>query len=382
MNIRFISHIDECPAMAWDAITGSDYPFLQHRFLAALEHSGSVGGNSGWQAHHALLYRHDALVGVMPLYIKHHSYGEYVFDWSWADAYHQRGLAYYPKLISAIPFTPATGPRLVLSKCAPANSFAELQLALEGEMQRLGASSWHMLFPDAETARHIECAGLLSRQGVQYHWFNRDYRDFGDFLASFNSRKRKNLRKERLRVAAQGISLHCFQGDQLSPELWQQFYRFYQMTYAKRSGHGGYLKPAFFEEIGRTMADAIVLVMAQQHGQWIAGALNFTAGDTLYGRYWGCSQQRDFLHFEACYYQGIEYCIHHGLKRFDPGAQGEHKIQRGFTPVATSSSHLIIHPGFRQAIAGFVAEEKQHMQAHMEQASALLPFKQGDQPGH
>ena len=378
MDIHFIDHIDDCPAQDWNAIAGDDYPFMQHRYLAALEHSGSVGGNSGWRAHHALMYQQQSLVGVMPLYIKDHSYGEYVFDWSWADAYHQNGLDYYPKLLSAIPFTPATGPRLALSPQAPANAYAELQRAMEAEIQQLGASSWHVLFPEPDAARDMSSGGMLQRQGVQYHWFNRDYRDFDDFLAHFSSRKRKNLRKERLRVTEQGISLHCFQGDELSPELWQRFFLFYQMTYAKRSGHGGYLKPAFFEEIGSTMTDAIVLVMARQHGEWVAGALNFTAGDTLYGRYWGCSRECDFLHFEACYYQGIDYCIRKGLKRFDPGAQGEHKIQRGFTPVATCSNHMIAHPGFKRAIASFVEEERQHMDTYMEQACTLLPFKQQD----
>ncbi len=379
MDIRFISHIDHCPADDWDAIAGADYPFTRHCYLAALERSGSVGGDSGWLAHHALLYEDNTVVGVMPLYIKQNSYGEYVFDWSWANAYHQNGLEYYPKLVTAIPFTPATGPRLMLTAGAPANCQAEVRRAVEQEMVRLGASGWHLLFPAEEEAQQWQRAGLMQRRGVQYHWFNEDYRDFDDFLAGFSSRKRKNLRKERRRVADQGISLHCFQGEQLTGEHWQHFFAFYQMTYARLSGHGGYLRRAFFEQIGNTMGDAVVMVLAKQEGRWIAGALNFLGHDTLYGRYWGCARECEFLHFETCYYQGIEYCIRHGIKRFDPGAQGEHKIQRGFTPVATSSSHLITHPGFRQAIGRFLDEEASHMEHYTAQASAGLPFKKKDQ---
>jgi hypothetical protein len=381
MDIRFIASIDECPAQAWDAIAGSDYPFIQHRYLAALEHSGSVGKTSGWEPHHALLYAQSKLVGVMPLYLKYHSYGEYVFDWSWADAYHRHGLEYYPKLLSAIPFTPATGPRLALSAQAPADSYRQLKTAIDAELQRLGASSWHVLFPDTDAAKQFLDCGLLYRQGVQYHWFNRNYADFDGFLHTFNSRKRKNLRKERQRVADQGITLHRFVGEQITPELWQHFFLFYQMTYAKRSGHGGYLKQAFFAQIGATMTDAIVLVMARENGQWIAGALNFKSKDTLYGRYWGCSSEREFLHFEACYYQGIDYCIEHGLQRFDPGAQGEHKIQRGFEPIATGSCHWLQHADFARAIADFLGEEQRQMTTWLRQARTLLPFKQGGESG-
>ncbi len=375
MDIQFIASIDDCPPQQWDSIADGDYPFLQHRFLAALEHSTSVGGNSGWQPHHALLSDNGQLVGVMPLYIKLHSYGEYVFDWSWADAYQRHGLQYYPKLLTAIPFTPSSGPRLALTPQAPADSYRALCEAINAELQRLGASSWHVLFAEADAATRFESCGLLPRLGVQYHWFNRNYQDFDAFLAEFSSRKRKSLRKERRRVSEQGITLHRFRGAAITPELWHHFYLFYQLTYAKRSGHGGYLKQEFFEEIGRTMRDSILLVMARQDGQWIAGALNFVSSNTLFGRYWGCSKECEFLHFEACYYQGIEYCIEQGLQRFDPGAQGEHKIQRGFTPVSTCSHHLLSHSGFRAAIANFLAEETPQVKAYTESAHSLLPFK-------
>ncbi len=375
MDIRFIATIDDCSPQQWDSIAGSDYPFLQHRFLAALEHSASVGGNSGWLPHHALLSLNDELVGVMPLYIKLHSYGEYVFDWSWADAYQRQGLRYYPKLLSAIPFTPSSGPRLALSPRAPTDSYRIVCAAIDAELERLGASSWHVLFGDASTVKQLESCGLLPRLGVQYHWHNREYPDFEAFLARFSSRKRKSLRKERRRVREQGITLHRFRGDEITPELWQHFYLFYQLTYAKRSGHGGYLKQQFFDEIGRTMRDGILLVMARQDRQWIAGALNFVSNDTLFGRYWGCSKESEFLHFEACYYQGIEYCIENGLQRFDPGAQGEHKIQRGFTPVATWSHHLLKHEGFGTAIANFLAAETAQVRDYTDRARRLLPYK-------
>ncbi len=375
MDIQFIPRIDDCPAHQWDKVVGGDYPFLQHRFLAALEHSGSVGSNSGWQPHHALMTVDRELVGVMPLYIKGHSYGEYVFDWSWAEAYQRHGFPYYPKLLSAIPFTPATGPRLALGTRAPADSYQIVCSAIDAEIQRLGASSWHVLFADDNTGGQLEQCGLLPRLGVQYHWHNSDYQDFEAFLARFSSRKRKSLRKERRRVREQGITLHRFRGAEITPELWHHFYLFYQLTYAKRSGHGGYLKQAFFDEIGSTMRDTILLVMARQGQQWIAGALNFVSGDTLYGRYWGCSKECDFLHFEACYYQGIEYCIEQGLQRFDPGAQGEHKIQRGFTPVATWSHHLVKDTGFRAAIADFLAAETPQVRSYTHRAQGLLPFK-------
>lgn len=377
MDIRFIDRIEDCPAAQWDAVAATDYPFLQHRYLAALESSGSVGRDTGWLVHHALLFEKGVLCGLMPLYIKQHSYGEYVFDWSWADAYQRSGLDYYPKLLSAIPFTPATGPRLALSDQAPADSLQQLYTALQNELRRLSASGLHILFPDDAQTSQWQQLGLLRRHGVQFHWFNRNYSDFDHFLAHFSSRKRKNLRKERQRVADQGITLHQFQGEQLREEHWQHFFAFYQMTYAKRSGHGGYLKPAFFEQIGNTMADTVLMVLAKQQDRWIAGALNFIGGDTLYGRYWGCAEERDYLHFETCYYQGIDYCLQQGLQRFDPGAQGEHKIQRGFTPVATSSLHLIPHPEFHRAIDQFVTDERAHMQDYMGQAAALLPFKKG-----
>ncbi|MEH6548487.1 MAG: GNAT family N-acetyltransferase [Pseudomonadales bacterium] len=375
MHVRFIQQISDCPAQEWNALSGTDYPFLRHEFLYALEASGGVGKKSGWLPYHALIYQDEQLVGLMPLYRKTHSYGEYVFDWSWADAYQRNGIAYYPKLLSAIPFTPATGPRLCVKNAERQAVAIALQQSIGELLDNGDFSSWHVLFP-SETERPAYTAlQALQRTGVQYHWFNQAYTSFDDFLATFSSRKRKNLRKERQRVTDQGVSLKVLTGEDLNADVWQQFYHFYQSTYAKRSGHGGYLNQDFFQRLGETMAEQIVLVMAYDNDKPVAAALNLRSSDTLYGRYWGCIRDIDGLHFEACYYQGIEYCIANGLKRFDPGAQGEHKIQRGFTPIPTYSMHWIAHPAFRDAIARFVDEEDEHMARYTEDARSLLPFR-------
>lgn len=374
LSLRFIDSIEDIAAADWDAVLTSDYPFLRHAFLGALERSGATTARSGWQPRHLLLESGGRLVGHLPLYLKHHSYGEYVFDWSWADAYRRHGLPYYPKLLSAIPYTPATGPRLSLrpevdTETAHAAVIAELQAYC-----RERASSLHVLFPTGdESALWGE---LSERIAPQYHWFNRGYRDFEDFLDTFSSRKRKNLRKERRRVAEQGVTLRFVEGAAIDASLWQHFYHCYQMTYAKRSGHGGYLNEGFFQDIGRCMPDNLLLVVAERDGQPVAAALNFKDSTTLYGRYWGCVQELEYLHFEACYYQGIEYCIEHGLQRFDPGAQGEHKIQRGFEPVVTRSRHWIVDEQFRGAIDHFLVEETRAIHDYLVEARALLPFKQ------
>lgn len=374
LSLRFIDSLEDIAPAHWDAVLTSGYPFLRHAFLGALERSGATTARSGWQPRHLLLESKGRLVGHLPLYLKHHSYGEFVFDWSWADAYRRHGLAYYPKLLSAIPYTPATGPRLSLrpevdNEATRAAVIAELQAYCQ---QR--ASSLHILFPTGdESARWAE---LSERIAPQYHWFNRGYRDFEDFLDTFSSRKRKNLRKERRRVAEQSVTLRRVEGAAINESLWQHFFHCYQMTYAKRSGHGGYLNEAFFRDIGRRMPDNLLLVVAERDGQPVAAALNFKDSTTLYGRYWGCVQELECLHFEACYYQGIEYCIEQGLQRFDPGAQGEHKIQRGFEPVVTRSRHWIVDEQFRAAIDHFLVEEARAIQDYLVEARALLPFKQ------
>lgn len=378
MNIEYIDSIEHIAADAWNAIAGTDYPFTRHEFLHALERSGAADADSGWQAAHVLVRRNDALVAVMPLYRKTHSYGEYVFDWSWADAYRRYGYAYYPKLLCAIPFTPATGPRL----CVRAGEdFAAVAAAVVNALQQhlCGvASSLHILFPDREAGAAFAALGLSERTGVQYHWYNDGFADFDAFLATFNSRKRKSLRRERERVAEQGVTLRTLEGSAIGAQDWRLFHRFYQLTYAKRSGHRGYLNADFFQRIGATLAEHTVLTFADRGGETVAGALYFRDSRTLYGRYWGCVEELDALHFEACYYQGIEYCIRNGLQRFDPGAQGEHKIQRGFRPTRTRSYHWIENPQFRTAIDHFLAEERADLARYIEEASAALPFRQAE----
>ncbi|MEP5765831.1 MAG: GNAT family N-acetyltransferase [Halieaceae bacterium] len=377
LEARFLSSIGQISRQDWNQLAGTDYPFARHEFLLALEQSGSADAESGWQPCHATLYRENKLIALMPLYLKSHSYGEYVFDWSWADAWQRHGREYYPKLLTAIPFTPATGPRLCFAEgedpvtCTRGLFAAVQQLTREQEI-----SSWHVLFPSLEQAELLAQLGASTRLGSQFHWFNRDYTDFDDFLSDFNSRKRKSLKRERRLVSEQGISLQTLEGEAITRADWDRFYRFYQLTYAKRSGHGGYLNRAFFQELGENLSEHCVLVLAQQDGEAVAGSLCFRSGDTLYGRYWGCERELDCLHFEACYYQGIEYCIKHGLKRFDPGAQGEHKIQRGFTPIVTVSSHWIADEQFAHAIEDFTQRESQHIDAYIEQAADYLPFRQ------
>ena len=368
--------IDAIPADLWDSLCGTDYPFLRHAFLHTLEKTASVGEGTGWHPLHALVTdNNDHPVMVIPLYIKSHSWGEYVFDWAWADAYQRNGLPYYPKLVNAIPFTPATGPRFGTS--LPLATAVELLPGiLDQIMQEVGASSWHCLFPQPGV---IETApgATHPRLGSQYHWFNQGYENFDDFLARFNSRKRKSVRRERRKVAEQGIQLNALTGEAIQPQHLEQFYRFYQATYLKR-GRQGYLAPDFFHQLHQQMADQMLLIMAEDQGQAVAAALYFIGKDCLYGRYWGCLEHYDSLHFEACYYQGIDYCIQQGLDRFDPGAQGEHKIQRGFEPVRTWSLHRMAHPDFNRAVGEFVREEQQHMELQIEELRTWLPFKQPD----
>ncbi len=373
---RFIDSIAAVAPATWDAVTGSDYPFLRHAFLLALEASGCTTRRSGWRPNHLLL--EDAagnLQGCLPLYLKDNSFGEYVFDWSWADAYKRHGLDYYPKLLSAIPFTPCAGPRLCLVPGVDAQAALDCIVgAVQARASAVGASSWHLLFPLTRDLGWLQQESLLLRTGCQYQWFNQDYRSFEDFLATLNSRKRKNLRKERARVADSGIRFTRLRGAELTPELWETFYGFYANTYHVR-GRAPYLNLEFFQALGRSMPDALLLILALKDDVAVAAALCFTSQDTLYGRYWGSSDEHQFLHFETCYYQGIEYCIEQGIARFDSGAQGEHKIQRGFQPVPTWSLHWIAHPEFRHAIARFLEDEATHVTHYLQHAAEFLPFR-------
>jgi predicted N-acyltransferase len=382
LEARFLPSLAQVDREQWNAVAGTRYPFLRHEFLLALEETGCTDADSGWQPYHITLYRGDRLVALVPLYLKSHSYGEYVFDWSWADAYHRHGRNYYPKLLSAVPFTPATGPRLCTAEGEDLeNCAAGLFAAVRHLAEQQGLSSWHVLFPLEEEAEALENMGVSLRRGSQFHWFNRGYETFDDFLSTFNSRKRKSLKRERRRVEEQGIAMQTLEGHEITERHWEEFYRFYQVTYAKRSGHGGYLNREFFLRLGAELPEHCVMVRASLDGEAVAGSLCLRSDDTLYGRYWGCVRELDCLHFEACYYQGIDYCIREKLARFDPGAQGEHKIQRGFTPIATVSGHWMADPAFAQAIDDFTRREESHIQAYIEEASSYLPFKQDNSGG-
>ena len=372
--------LTEIESSEWHRYFDGGDPFLSWHFLTGLEASGCTTVDTGWQPTHVRLEQSGSLVGLVPAYLKTHSYGEYVFDWSWADAWQRMGLRYYPKLVTAIPFTPATGQRFAQIDNDQVG-LPQVAAGMKALCESLDVSSWHVLFLEESASAQLSDCGMSQRLTTQFHWFNRGYRDFQDFLDRFSSRKRKNLRREREQISRQGLSLVTLKGESISPEHWQFFHRCYQTTYAKRSGHGGYLTEAFFTETCSELGQAPVMVIAQRERQPVAAALFFEGADTLYGRYWGCLAEFDYLHFEACYYRGIEYCIEKGLSRFDPGAQGEHKIQRGFEPILTYSNHWIVDEKLREAVAQFSAQESEHVRAYQREAATLLPFKQeGDQP--
>ena len=378
-EFKFITSITEINAKDWNAVCPSGYPFIQHEFLHALEASQSVGCDSGWQPRHLVVLHNNRLVAAVPLYLKNNSYGEYVFDFQWAEAYHHSGIHYYPKLVTAIPFTPASGPRICIDK--PYED--ELQPLILEEIKSYAVlqscSSWHLLFPEVCLDKSLELqtenAHIMKRSGVQYHWFNKGYASFEDFLSHCKMKKRKNIKRERKAINDAGVVLDFVEGTEASGQLWMQFFKFYQRTYLKRSGNSGYLNWGFFEFIANAMAEQIVFVVASFNTKVIGMSLFFKGQDTLYGRYWGASAEYEYLHFEACYYQGIDYCIKNHLSHFDAGAQGEHKIERGFEPVETSSFHWVKHPEFSQAIDKFLAEEKQYVDSAISELSLRLPFK-------
>lgn len=378
MRIQFVDSLESVDASAWDRLWPGNYPFVRHAFLLALEQSGCTNAASGWSPQHCIAWQGERMVGAVPLYLKSHSYGEYVFDWSWASAYEQAGGRYYPKLLNAIPFTPATGPRWAadpdLTAAEQADVYEALWLALRHFADSQNVSGFHCLFPQAAHPT-FPSERLLQRLDCQYHWFNQDYDSFATFIGNFASRKRKNLIKERSRITEQGLCVEMTEGIHLNTEDWQHFYELYRRTYWKRSGHDGYLNEDFFQRVGATMPEQIVMARGFYEDQWIAAALYFKDAETLYGRYWGALREFDALHFECCYYQGIEYAIKYGLRRFDPGAQGEHKIARGFTPVLTQSMHYLQHPQFANAIGRFLAQEREQVRAYCAQARCQLPFK-------
>jgi len=369
-----VSSID--PAQ-WDACAGDGDPFLSHAFLAALEESGSVGPGTGWQASPILIDdAQGAPLGILPAYFKGHSQGEYVFDHGWADAWERAGWRYYPKLQIAVPFTPVTGKRLLLREDAPPAIASGLIAAAEQLVAQHGLSSAHATFVAPQEVPLFEAAGWLLREDSQFHFENEGYADFEAFLGQLSSEKRKNLRKERRR-AQEGLEIVHLTGDAIRPEHWDAFWVFYQDTGARKWGRP-YLTRSFFDLAGARMADKILLILALRDGLPIAGALNFIGADTLYGRYWGCTEEVPFLHFELCYYQAIDFALAHGLSRVEAGAQGGHKLVRGYKPVATWSAHHVPHPDFRRAVAQFLAQERAAVSSDREWLSSRTPFKNVD----
>ena len=376
MQLEVHQSLDEIDAGEWNGLVG-EFPFLRHEFLSALQRHGCVGRRLGWIPYYLVLRAHPggAIAGATPTFLKLNSFGEFVFDFAWAEAYERHGLRYYPKLVAAAPYTPATGPRLLVAPGRDETETAQaLAEAVREHAAELGLSSLHWLFPLERELPHLRDDGLLIRDDIQYHWTNAGYRDFDDFVDAFTSRKRKKARRERRRVAEQGIELVRRHGDEMDAAEWTLAHRFYAQTFDKK-WNVPVLSRDFFVELGHTMGDQIIVVFARHAQQTVAAAILFRGGDTLYGRYWGCDADYHSLHFEACYYQGIDYAIAHGLQRFEPGAQGEHKIARGFLPTWTHSAHWIAEPAFRNAIADYLARERALLQSRFEELSQASPFR-------
>ncbi|WP_260926526.1 GNAT family N-acetyltransferase [Novosphingobium sp. 9] len=368
---RIHDSVAALPAGEWDALTDGGNPFVSHDFLSAMETSRSVGGRSGWIPVPLTIAEPDgALIAAMPAYLKEHSQGEYVFDHAWADAWERAGGHYYPKLQIAVPFTPATGPR-VLSRRD--DLLLPMLRAAESLCDQNGLSSAHATFIEPDQVPVFEQAGWLLREDIQFHWENRGYTDFDGFLGALSSRKRKDIRKEREK-AQEGVTIEHLSGADLREEHWDAFWEFYQDTGARKWGHP-YLTRAAFSLLGETMADRILLVLARIDGEPVAGALNFIGADALYGRYWGASIDKPFLHFELCYYQAIDAAIARGLSRVEAGAQGGHKLARGYEPVRTVSAHYIAHPGLRSAIADYLEQERAGVASDQLRLGEHTPFR-------
>lgn len=376
MRITTHDSIDDIAPAAWNHHAGAN-PFLRHAFLAALERHGCVGAGTAWQPCHLAAWDGAELAGALPMYVKYDSWGEFVFDWSWARAFEHAGERYYPKLVIAVPFTPVTGPRLLIRRDHPGRA-AVAQALLNGACDlaaRRRLSSVHVLFNDADDAAVLAGQRWLERLGYQYHWHNRGYRDFADFLATFTAKKRKNVLRDRRLVRDAGIECVLLHGAEIDAASWETYYRFYAST-MRRKGNVAALSRAFFEAIGATMPDNVMLIMARRDGADIGGALFLHDDACLYGRYWGGDGGIPGLHFEVCYYRPIEFCIARGLARFEAGAQGEHKIDRGFVPIATRSAHWIVATRLRPMIEDFLRHERRMIEQHLEATATLVPYKQ------
>ena len=367
-TVRVLDNLAGIDPGQWNALAGG-HPFLRHELFHALHETGCASERTGWLPQFVTLWQDGRLAAAMPLYLKSHSYGEYVFDWAWADAYQRHGYAYYPKLLSAVPFTPVQGPRLLAADDQARRRLLEAALSLAGD-----SSSLHVLFPPPKEAEQMAEAGMLLRRGVQFHWRNPGYRSFEEFLAALSHDKRKKIRQERRRVRDAGVRFRWRLGRDIGADDWLFFTRCYKTTY--RAHHSTpYLNRAFFQRIGETLPDNLMLVVAELDGNPVASALNVYSEQVLYGRYWGAVGYVPLLHFEACYYQTIEFCIERGIAVFEGGAQGEHKLSRGFLPVQTDSAHWLKHPEFARAVEQFLARETAGVERYLDELNERAPFK-------
>jgi uncharacterized protein len=372
---RFVDSIAQIEAASWNALVAGGQPFLRHEFLLALEESGCAVPRSGWTPRHLVLTdAHGRLAGALPLFRKSHSRGEFVFDFSWANAYAQHGLSYYPKLLSAVPFTPVRGPRLLINPLADAKATTQALIKTAIDYARSEQlSSWHVLFPSDDAAERLKSSGLILRRDCQFHWFNHGYDSFDAFLATFTAEKRKKAKRERRRVFEAGITFDTYLGGEMDNSLWNAVYPFYADTFY-RHGHDPYLNLDFFKRIAASLPDRLMLKVARIGREAIAVAIFFVGDDALFGRYWGAGGNYHSLHFETCYYQGIEYCIEKKLQRFEPGTQGEHKVPRGFVPTMMSSAHFVADPRFAAAIRDFAAREARGVDNYAAAVNEHVPY--------
>jgi predicted N-acyltransferase len=378
-TFKFSTSIEKIGQIVWDDLANGSSPFCQYSFLHALETSGSVGADSGWLPFHCVIYQNLEPVGILPLYKKTHSYGEYVFDFAWANTYKQHGINYYPKLVGAIPFTPVTGARLMLrAEVDKQQLLPVLCKEITDQLTLSGMSSMHWLFVEQDISQLLHEHGQVQRHTVQFQWFNRQYSSFEDYLSHFNSRKRKNVKKERLKVTSDGVKVVRLHGDNLSKENMHFFYHCYKQTYLKRSGHDGYLTEIFFQQLFKDLQHNLMLVIALKDERPIASALFIFDHNQLCGRYWGALEEVQNLHFECCYYQGIEFCIEQNIDKFNPGTQGEHKILRGFEPIYCYSNHSLKELAFHEAVERFIQQENIQIAEYKNNAEKLLPFKQSE----
>ncbi len=374
LEIRMHNGVSDIDAVRWNALVGSDHPFLAHAFLAGLEEHGCILREFGWQSCPLGLYENNALVAAAPLYLKGNSHGEFVFDWSWASAYERNGLAYYPKLLCAVPYSPVTGPRLLVGAGDRTVALREALIeAIEQRVAAMGMSSAHLNFVDDAGADQLSGTRWLPRFDWQFHWSNRGWSEFDDFLAALKPKKRKNIRQERQHVAAAGVTCEIRHGDELDADEWRILHELYRSNFDAHGNHPA-LTEGFFRHLGKHMPRQVVAVLCRRAGRIIAAAICLRSSDTLYGRYWGAEEQIPGLHFEACYYQGIDYCIRNGLQHFEPGAQGEHKIARGFLPVRTRSFHLVRDQRFASAVGDALQREAVGLEMYREELLAHSPY--------